>query len=87
VLKRLGVEGLMSGVQGMEMQAGKAENLEKRVCRKKMEEKLKPARFKNRSMRHPRFVRPPRACHPPLVHAVVRVALPSHSSENRAVVA
>jgi hypothetical protein len=37
----LGVEGLMSGVQGMRIRGGKAENLEKRGCRKKVEEKSK----------------------------------------------
>jgi hypothetical protein len=37
----------------MGTRGGKVENLEKRECGKKMEEKLKPARFKNRSTQRP----------------------------------
>jgi hypothetical protein len=41
VLKRLGVEGLISEVRGVGSRSGKAENLEKGRCRKKIEEKPK----------------------------------------------
>jgi hypothetical protein len=39
-VEKEGVERLMSGVQEMGIRGGEAENLEKRGCRKKLDEQL-----------------------------------------------
>jgi len=51
---------------GMGIRGGKPEILRQLGCSEGMEEKSKPARFKNRSMRHPQLAQRPRACHPPI---------------------
>jgi len=47
VLKRLEFVGSTHKVEGMGIWGGKAEKLEKRECKKKMEEESKPAPFSN----------------------------------------
>src|SRR5260370_29919860 len=49
----------------MGIRDGKPEILRELGCSEGVEEKSKPARFKNRSMRHPQLAQRPRACHPP----------------------